>query len=55
MRLGELKKGIKENTDGEKREKKMKQGRVNLSKIGENKVKVGHRKFMQVSKIGFQY
>lgn len=30
MRLGELKKGIKENTDGEKREKKMKQGRVNL-------------------------
>lgn len=30
MRLGELKKGIKENMDGEEREKKMKQGRVNL-------------------------
>lgn len=53
--VGRAEKGNKREYGWRRKGKKMKQGRVNLSKIGENKEKVGHRKLMQVSKIGFQY
>lgn len=54
--VGRAEKGKKKkkNMNGEER-KEIKQGRVNLCKMGENTEKIEHRKFMQVSKIGFQY